>query len=48
MENFIRRQNIEHYLHLLETVKDEAERHRIMKLLAEERQKQRDAEDKGK
>jgi hypothetical protein len=45
MERFIRRQNVEHYQQLLETVKDPSERERILKLLAEERQKQRDAGD---
>ncbi len=43
MERFIRRQNVEHYLQLLRTVSDEAERQKILKLLAEEKQKQRDA-----
>jgi hypothetical protein len=39
MERFIHRQNIEHYEKLLQTVTDEAERKRILKLLAEEKQK---------
>jgi hypothetical protein len=49
MERFIRRQNIEHYRRLLETVADERERHRILKLLAEEQKKQAedDADAKG-
>jgi hypothetical protein len=42
MERFVRRENIK----LLKTVKDEAERQRILKLLAEEKQKQKDAGDK--
>ena len=35
-DQFIRRQNIEHFRHLLETVTDENERRRILKLLEEE------------
>jgi hypothetical protein len=46
MDRFIRRENIKHYRELLKTVKDEAERQRILKLLAEEQQKQKDAGDK--
>jgi len=42
-DQFIRRQNIEHFRHLLETVTDENERRRILKLLEEEQQKQRHA-----
>ena len=42
MERFVRRENIKHYRELLKTVKDEAERQRIPKLLAEEQQKQKD------
>lgn len=45
MDRFIRRENVRHYRELLKTVKDEAERQRILKLLAEEQQKQRDAGD---
>jgi len=45
MDRFIRRQNVEHYRHLLETVTDEKERERILKLLEEEQQKQKDAGD---
>jgi hypothetical protein len=33
MDRFIRRQNVEHYRHLLETVTDEKERECILKLL---------------
>jgi hypothetical protein len=47
MEQFIRRQNIEHYRRLLETVADEAERQRILKLLAEEQKKELEAAAKG-
>ena len=46
MERFVRRENVKHYRELLKTAKDEAERQRIQKLLAEEVQKQRDAGDK--
>ncbi len=45
MERFIRRENIKHYKELLKTVTDLAERQRILKLIAEEEQKQRDAKD---
>jgi hypothetical protein len=33
---FVRRENVKHYRHLLETETDEAERQKILKLLAEE------------
>ena len=46
MERFIRRENIKHYQELLKWVKDEAERQRILKLLAKEREKQKAAGDK--
>jgi hypothetical protein len=39
MERFIHRQNIEHYQRLLQTVTDEAERRRILKLLENEKKK---------
>lgn len=42
---FVRRENVKHYRLLLEKVTDEAERQRILKLLAEEQKKQRDAGD---
>jgi len=42
---FIRRENVKHYRQLLDQTTDEAERRRIMKLLAEEEKKQRDADD---
>ncbi len=42
---FIRRENVKHYRHLLATVTDEAERQKILKLLAEEQAKQRAAGD---
>jgi hypothetical protein len=43
--NAIGRENVKHYLALLKTVKTESEHQRILKLLAEERQKQKDAGD---
>lgn len=46
MERFVRRENVKHFRELLKTMKDEAERRRILKLLAEELQKQKDAGDK--
>ena len=46
MERFVRRENVKHYKELLKTAKDEAERQRILKLLAEEVQKQKDGGDK--
>ena len=45
MERFVRRQNVEHYLQLLTTITGEAQRQKIMKLLSEERQRQKDAGD---
>lgn len=46
MERFIRRQNIERYRRLLETVTDEAERRKILKLLRDE-EKRHTADSKG-
>ena len=46
MDRFIRKENVRHYRELLKTAKDEAERQRILKLLAEEQQKQKEAGDK--
>jgi hypothetical protein len=45
MERFVRRENVKHYRDFLKTAKTEAERQQILKLLAEEEQKQRDAGD---
>jgi hypothetical protein len=45
MDRFVRRQNVEHYRHLLETVTEESKRQRILKLLAQEQQEQKDAGD---
>ena len=46
MERFVRHVSVKHYRELLKTVKDEADRQRIQKLLAEEQQKRKDAGDK--
>ena len=46
MLRFVRRENVKNYRHLLEQTTDAAGRQRIMKLLAEEEKKQRDADDK--
>jgi len=43
IDRFVRRQNIEHYVHLLEIVTDEAERRTLLRLLDEERRKQTEA-----
>jgi hypothetical protein len=48
MERFVRRQNVEHFQQLLAATNNEIERQKIMKLLAEERQKQRDAGDSAR
>ena len=45
MDRLIRRENVPHFRELLRTVKEEAERQRIQKLLAQEQQKQKDAGD---
>lgn len=45
MDRFIRRENVKHYRELLKNVTVEAERQRILELLAEEQQKQKDASD---
>ena len=45
MDRFVRRRNVERYRHLLETVTQESERQRILTLLAQEQQKQKDAGD---
>jgi hypothetical protein len=45
MGRFIRRQNVERYWRLLYRVTDESDRQRMLELLVEERQKQRDAGD---
>jgi hypothetical protein len=42
---WVRSQNVERFLHLLKTETDETERARIMKLLAEERRKQKNSRD---
>jgi hypothetical protein len=45
MDKFIRRQNVDRYVGLLASEPDPEQRQRIMKLLSEERQKQKDAGD---
>jgi hypothetical protein len=45
MDRFIRRENVKHFRELLKAAKDEAERRRLLKLLAEEQRKQKDAGD---
>ena len=45
MEQFVRSQNVERYGLLLERVIDKSDRQQIINLLAEERQKQKDAGD---
>jgi hypothetical protein len=45
VERFIRRQNVEHYRRLLQRVTEESDRQTILKLLAEEEKKQKDARD---
>ena len=47
MDRFVRRENVKHYRDLLSAAKTEAEREPILKLLAEEQQKQREAGDKA-
>jgi hypothetical protein len=44
MEGFVIRENIKHYLELLERTTDQRERSQIRTLLAEERRKQRERE----
>jgi len=48
LERFIRRQNIEHYKELLITITDPVKRRAIEKLLLEEEQKLKSAEEKSK
>jgi hypothetical protein len=45
LDRFIRRQNVERYDRLLERVTEKSDRQKILNLLAEERQKQKDADD---
>jgi hypothetical protein len=45
MNQFVRSQNVAHYRRLLERVTDGSDRQKILSLLAEELQKQRDAGD---
>jgi hypothetical protein len=46
MDRFIRRENVKHYKDLLKSATSDDERQRLLKLLAEEQQKQREAGDK--
>jgi hypothetical protein len=48
IDRFVRSQNVEHYQRLLETIADEAERQKILRLLAEEQQKQEQSGDKSR
>ena len=43
MDRFIRSENVKHYRELLKATKSEVERQKILKLLAEEQQKQKAA-----
>jgi hypothetical protein len=43
METFIRQKNVERFCHLLRTITDEHKKRTVERLLAEERQGQRDA-----
>jgi hypothetical protein len=45
MDQFLRRRNVERYWRLLDSVGNESDRQRILQLLVEERQKQKDAGD---
>ena len=45
MARIIRRRNVERYWRLLDSVTNEPDRQRILQLLVEERQKQKDAGD---
>jgi hypothetical protein len=46
MDRFIRRQNVALYRRLLERVTEESERQKIINLLTQEQQKQKDAGDR--
>src|SRR5262249_33653184 len=46
MDRFIRRENVKHFRELLKTTTSQEERQRILKLLAEAEQKQKDAGDR--
>jgi hypothetical protein len=45
MGQFIRRHHVERYWRLLDRATNQSDRQRLLELLAEERQKQRDADD---
>ena len=46
MDQFVRSQNVERYRRLLGRVTDEPDRQQIINLLAQERQKQKDASER--
>jgi hypothetical protein len=43
MERFVRAQNVQRYRSFLERATEQADRHKLLSLLAEEEQKQKDA-----
>jgi hypothetical protein len=45
IDKFVRHQNVERYRRMIENVTDENRRNHLLKLLAEAKQKQKDAED---
>jgi hypothetical protein len=45
MDRFVRAQNVQRYRSLLERTTEEADREKLLSLLAEEKQKQKDAGD---
>jgi hypothetical protein len=45
MGQFLRRRNVERYWSLLDSVSNESDRKRLLQLIVEERQKQKDAGD---
>ena len=45
VDRFVRRQNVEHYCRLLQRLTEESDRQKVINLLTEERQKQKEAGD---
>ena len=45
MDRFVRRKNVEHYCRLLQRLTEESDRQKVINLLTEERQKQKEAGD---
>ncbi len=45
MDQFVRAQNVERYCRLLDRVTEESDRRQIIRLLTEERQKQKESSD---